>query len=144
MPYAELLLPREREKKPYRLRCRFKVHPHPTPDYLHSEKVRVAERFVADMHTQGWEYVPKFGFTMKGPFAVVEPVTIHVLRLPPAREMLARVRQGERFLASGQETQAAGVTPLQASEAWEYELAGVFIRPQIMTERPDAHEERPR
>ena len=128
------------DRKAYRLRCRFKIEPYPPPFRLDREKVKVAEQFVRDMHKQGWEHVERFGFTMTGPFPMVEPVTIRPRRTPTAREMLPRVARGERFLDDG-DTGVSFVSSLGASEYWEYAIAAVFSREQILTERADAHEE---
>lgn len=129
-----------RDKKGYRLRCRFRIEPFPSQRRLDLEKVRVAEWFVRDMHKEGWENDNRFGFTMKGPFPMVEPVTIHVPRTPTAREMLPLVLQGARLLDPGGNAASVALT-LASSDSWEYEIAGVFVRTQILTERPDAGEE---
>lgn len=135
-----LILKPARDKKAYRLKCRFKIEPYPRLERLHREKVRVAEMFVADMHKQGWEYVERYGFTMKGPFPMVEPVTIHPIRIPTARDMLPRVANGARFLDQG-ESSVRDVPSLDFSEYWEFSLSGVFARTEILTEYPDPHEE---
>lgn len=135
-----LIMPRTLDKKPYRLRARFKIEPRPTESRLDAEKVRVGEMFVRDMHLQGWEYVSQYGFRMTGPFVPVQPMNIRPQRIMPAREMLPRVMRGERFLDKGRDY-ATLVKPLHESEYWEYEIAGVFSRIQILTEVPDAHEE---
>ena len=128
------------DKKPYRLRARFKIEPHPWPERLDREKVRVAERFVRDMAAQGWTYDTRFGFRMTGPYPSIKPVTIHQPRTPSAREMMPHVAQGARFLEQG--GTIAGLMPiLGESEYWEYELAGVFVRDTLLVEQPDLHEE---
>ena len=129
-----------RDNKPYRLRCRFKIEPYPRMERLDREKVNVAERFVKDMHQQGWENDGRFGFKMTGPFPTVSPVTVRMPRIPTAKEMLPYVLNGARFLDKGEDT-AQLVVPLMESESWEYELSGVFIRQQMMSEVPDLHEE---
>ena len=128
------------DRKAYRLRCRFKIEPYPPPFRLDREKVKVAEQFVRDMHKQGWEHVESHGFKMTGPFPMVVPVTIRHRRTLTAREMLPRVARGERFLDDG-DTGVSFVSSLGVSEYWEYEIAAVFSREQILTERADAHEE---
>ena len=128
------------DKSAYRLKCRFKIEPYPNIERLHREKVRVAEQFVDDMHKQGWEYVDRWDWTMKGPFAYVSPTTIHIPPTPTARQMFPYISQGARFLDQG--GSIAGMMPaLDATEWWEYELAAVFFRPQILVESPDPHEE---
>ena len=135
-----LLIRPGREKKPYKLRCRFRIEPHPSQDRLDREKVKIAERFIVDMKKQGWENHSGFGFQMTGPFPMVIPTTLHPRHMPTAKEMLAGVQKGQRFLDNG-ESGVSLVPSLMASEFWEYEVAGVFIREQILTEVPDLHEE---
>lgn len=129
-----------RDNKPYRLKARFKIEPSPGRDRLDREKVRVAEMFVRDMHKQGWENDGRYGFRMKGPFPMVTVTTLHPRRMPTAREMAPMVARGARFLDNA-ESGVMELPPLALSEYWEYEIAGVFVRPQIMTEYPDPHEE---
>ena len=134
---TQIFIKPSRDKKPYRLRCRFKVDPGTVPQ--ESEKVRVAERFVVDMKNQGWVYDDRFGFEMTGPYPVITPITIHAPRQPTAKQMLNEVSQGNRFLAP-EGTVATLMPTLAESESWEYELKGVFIREEILTEYPDPHE----
>ncbi len=128
------------DRKAYRLKCRFKIEPLPRIGRLKYEKVRIAEMFVRDMEKQGWSYVSKYGFTMKGPFAFVVPTTLHIPHSPSAREMLPGVMNGLRFRDKGG-SMASLVPPLNGVEGWEYELSGVFSRPAILTEVPDLDEE---
>lgn len=127
------------DRKGYRLKCRFKIEPYTLSARIDLEKVRVAERFVEDMHKQGWEYENK-GFTLSGPFPFVAPMTLRIPKTPTAREMASGVANGARFLDDGGTT-APMMPKLEMSEYWEYELAGVFSRPELLTEIPDPHEE---
>lgn len=136
-----LLLRPTLDRKAYRLRCRFKIEPYPPPYRLDREKVKVAEQFVRDMHKQGWENVGSYGFEMRGPFPMVTPTALSIRRMPTAREMLPRVARGERFLDDGLTPGVMTMPILAESDWWEFEIAGTFAREQIMTERPDAHEE---
>jgi hypothetical protein len=136
-----LILKQVRDNRPYRLKCRFKIDPHPGRARLNDEKVRVAEMFVRDMRKQGWEHDARYDdFTMKGPFPMVTTTTLHSRRSPTAREMAPSVASGARFLDNAG-SGVLEVPPLALSEYWEYEIAGIFVRPQIMTEYPDPHEE---
>ena len=137
---VQLLTRPSLDKRSYRLRCRFKIEAYPQPSRLELAKVRMAERFVADMHKQGWEYVEQYGFKMKGPFPMVEPVMIHVPRPISAREMMAGVLAGKPFRDNGVDY-AKPVLGIDMQEYWEYELAGTFARAQLLTEYPDPHEE---
>lgn len=140
-----LNIPRSRDKKAYRLRCRFAMPAYPLPSWLEKAKVKVAEDFVEDMRKQGFEYVPSYGVTMTGPFPVVETVNLpkrsqqarwHM----PAQEALQRIQAGQRIRAGG-EPYVKAVPSLAMSEKWEYELAAVFAHDTILTESPDAAEE---
>ena len=126
------------DRKGYRLKCRFKIEPGASRDRINYEKVRVAERFVEDMRKQGWDYANQ-GFTLTGPFPFVEPMTLRTPRTLTAREMAPMVAQGARFRDEGGSI-APFMPALGVSDWWEYELAGVFSRPALMTEYPDAHE----
>ena len=137
---VELLIRPSLDKSAYRLKCRFKIEAYPQPSRLELAKVRMAERFVEDMHKQGWEYVEQFGFKMTGPFPMVEPVMIHVPRVPSAREMMAGVLAGKPFRDNGVDY-AKPVLGIDMQEYWEYEIAGTFARAQLLTEYPDPHEE---
>lgn len=137
---TEVVLPKTYDKKGYRLKCRFKTDPWPTVARLDHEKVVIAERFVRDMHKQGWEHDGRFPFKMTGPFPMVEPITIRPRKMPTAREMLPYVANGARFLDDRDGIARPALT-LSTSEHWEYEIAGVFVRTQILTERPDPGEE---
>ena len=137
---VELLTRPSLDRKAYRLKCRFKISPYPKVERLNREKVRVAEMFVSDMGKQGWAYVSKHGFTMKGPFSFVAPTTLHTPRALSAKDMLSGVMNGRRFRDDGGSV-ASLMPALNMTEWWEYELAGVFSRPQLMTEYPDLHEE---
>lgn len=140
--YANLLLRPDLGKKAYRLRCRFRVGAYPGARFLEKAKYAAGEQFIRDMQVRGWEYVDRYGFRMTGPYAPVEPTTIHVIRPPSSRNMLTAVAQGARFLPTDQGSQAQAMPVLHESENWEFELAGVFVHKTILTERPDPHEER--
>lgn len=136
-----IILPKTFGKHGYRLKCRFKIEPYPGQSRLDIEKVRVAERFVQDMHKQGWENDGRFDFVMKGPLPMVVPMTIHPRHNLTARQMYTGVARGQRFLDEGSAPAVSLVGSLNTSEYWEYEIAGVFVRTQIMTETPDSWEE---
>lgn len=128
-------------KRPYRLKCRFKIEAHPDPERLRRGAASALEMFVRDMRKQGWEYDPRHPVKLDGPFPIVETVTLKTPHRLTSREMLAGVRQGARFLPQ-HETMAKPVTPLAMSEYWEFEVKAVFIRDTILTESPDPHEEK--
>mgnify|MGYP001574454941 CR=1 FL=1 len=135
-----IILPRQLDEKPYRLRCRFLIERQPTARRLDLEKVRVAERFVADMRKQGWRHDARYDFRLRGPLPPVELTTLHPKPALTAAQMLTGVLAGQGFRdESPVEAVAAGQIP--TAEAWEYEIAGVFTRRQILTEYADLHEE---
>lgn len=139
-PYRELLLRAERDHKPYRLWCEVRTDPNPSPDRLKRMMAPVLDQFVADMEKQGWRYVNTSVPQLKGPFPVIEPMTIRPAHVPTAREMLPGVLQGAPYRA-GAETLAQAIPTLAFEERWVYRVGLAFHRPQILTERPDAHEE---
>ena len=141
MNAPQLQLKPSRDRKAYRLHCRFKIEPYPREERLDREKVRLAEIFVADMHKRGWEYVERFGFKMTGPFPMVQPVSIHVPSLLSAKQMLSGVANGQRFRDEGHDY-ASLVPSLDMTEYWDFDLEGVFHRPQLMVEYADPHEEK--
>lgn len=128
-------------KKAYRLRCKFRIGRHPRPAFLENAKFAAADRFIEDMAKRGFEYVDRYGFTMTGPRAAIDVIAIpHRVRVPSAREMMAAVRQGARFLA--QDDYGVQSVPLVTESAeWEYELAAVFVHKTILMEYADLHEE---
>ena len=140
METVQVLIKPSLDKKPYRLRCRFKIERLPRLERLDREKVRLAEQFVRDMAAQGWVYDNRFGFRMTGPYPMIVPVTIHIPPRLSASQMLPYVAQGARFLDEGG-TRAMTMPRLETSEYWEYELAGVFVRDAVLIEQPDLHEE---
>ena len=128
-------------KKPYGLKCRFRIEPRPSKDRLDRLKVVAAEMFQRDMHVQGWEFAPRFGWRLRGPFTPVQPVTLpRVPRELTAREMLPLLMRGERFPAPDY-TAPQIVAPLEQNEYWEYEVHGVFIRNTILTEIEVNHDD---
>ena len=137
----ELMLRTSRDRKAYRLKCRFKTDPFPNQSWLEIQKVRMAERFVKDMHAQGWENLPGYGFKMRGPFPKVEPADIKRPSVLTAKQMLPRIMRGERFLDKGRDY-AKAVPRLGAAAYWEFEIIGTFSREEVLVEYPDPHEER--
>ena len=127
-------------KKPYRLRCRFRIGALPGERWLEKAKYAAAQQFVDDMAGRGFEYVDHFGFRMTGPYPALVPVTVRVPRRLTAREMLPGVMAVNPYRA-GIETLACAVPLLDESEYWEYGLAGVFLHVAILTDTPDPHEE---
>jgi hypothetical protein len=146
---AEILIREARDRRAYRLRCRFVLPANPRPEWVEKEKYRIAERFIADMRKQGWEHLPRHGFQLSGPFPPTpEP------GLPrsggsqwhaPSRDLLSAVADGRPPRARRGEGLMDGIhaVPVMGeTDGWEYELAGVFTHPEILTEVPDRHEER--
>src|SRR3990167_8739336 len=143
---AELLLRPDLGKRAYRLKCRFVVGAFPNERTLEKAKYEAAELFVRDMAKQGWQYMGEHGFKMQGPFPATVTMTLpnearwHI----PSRELLPAISQGYGVRAAIDGGYARNVPLITETDSWEFELAGVFIRETIMTEVPDAHEEKTR
>ena len=97
---------------------------------------------VADMRKQGWVHDGRTPFRMTGPYPKISPIALPKVKArQSASQMLAGVKEGNRFLDDGFDgTQMMPV--LGACDYWVFELAGVFIRPEIQVEIPKLHEER--
>lgn len=143
---AELMLRPDLGKRAYRLRCRFTIGAMPSARTLEKAKYHAAELFVRDMKQQGWEYLDHYGFRMTGPFPATEAVTVpkrsqqarwHI----PSHELLPALLAGYRVPMPVEPSIVRCVPTISTTDAWEYELAGVFIRDTILTEVPDPHEE---
>lgn len=128
------------ERKPHYLAARFRIDPYPSRDLIEVEKVRLAERFVSDMHKQGWDYAGQ-GFKLTGPFPYVEPMTIHIPKTLTARQMAPMVAQGAKYRDDGGSI-APMMPVLSESECWEFQISAIFSRADLLTETPDLHEER--
>lgn len=140
MEAPAIILPKVRENTPYWFKCEVVTDAYLPKDRLIAKLADVAERFVRDMHQQGYEYVVGSKWKVEGPIAPVKPVTIRVPRQLTARQMEPYVRNGARFLDRGSDSVAL-VRSLREYDRWVFFLKGMFYRPQILTEYPDAHEE---
>ena len=146
MPGLELLLRPDLGKKAYRLKCRFVIGAYPSEGTVEKAKYHAADLFIADMAKQGWQYVSRHGFTMKGPFPATQ-----MIMLPkrseqerwhtPSRELLSAAQAGYRARTGADGGYVRPVPLLSDTDAWEFELAGVFTHDTILTEVPDPHEE---
>ena len=115
---------------------------HPTESWLNRAKVAAAERFVVDMHKQGWEHVERYGFRLRGPLAPTMTMTLP--KRPPrvsGEEALRRVMAGD-LMRAPEYPEVMTVPLLSETDVWEYELAAVFVRPTILVEVPSLEEER--
>ena len=142
-----LLLRPDRGRSAYRLRCRFKVNAFPNPDFFDKAKFQAAEMFVRDMKKQGWTYLDKHGFKVSGPYAPLVPVSLPHRHLQAqwhtaSRDLLPQIQAGRRFHRPKEPGYVSVVPSLIEMDEWEFELAGVFVHSTILTEIPDAHEER--
>lgn len=146
MHSLELLLRPDLGKKAYRLRCRFVIGAYPSEWTLEKAKFHAADLFVKDMAKQGWENVSKHGFKMSGPFAPVQVVNLPKASQQeqwhtPSKDMIAAITAGYRPPPPAP-NYVQTVPDVAECDDWEFELAGVFVHPAIMTEVPDPHEER--
>lgn len=145
---TELILRPDLGKKAYRLKCRFVIGAYPGARALEKGKYEAADLFVRDMAKQNYEYVDRYGFTLAGPFPATETVTLpkpsqqeqwHA----PSREMIVAIRAGYRPEQLVQNDGYAKPVPLiSETDAWEFELSGVFVHETILMEVPDPHEEK--
>ena len=136
-PYAEILIRPDRGSKAYSLHCRFSVDAFPTQGHLEQAKYVAAEKWVADMEKQGWEYLDKHGIEMHGPMASTPigaglPSVASQERLR-AKDAVYPVSQGARLLA-GAPGWVSTVPTLSNSEKWDYDLAAVFVRKTLVFE----------
>ena len=143
---TELIIRPDLGKHPYRLRCRFTVPAYPNAILLERAKYQAADLFIRDMRKQGWEYMPRHGFTMSGPYPVTDTAPLPKRSAQPkwhtpSREVLQRIEAGQTVRAADADF-AKEVPKLSESENWEYELAGVFLRDMIRSVVPDPHEEK--
>jgi len=145
---VEALIRPTRDRKAYRLKCRFVVPAYPDTDLLEKFKVKMAEKFVEEMYKQGWINVEKYGFRMTGPYPATQTVILpkpsadpfHI----PSKDLLPALMNGyvphaDRSAPDG--GSAVSVPPITQAEDWEFELIGVFHREEIFTETADPHEE---
>ncbi|KKN62516.1 hypothetical protein LCGC14_0511320 [marine sediment metagenome] len=145
---TELILRPDLGKRAYRLKCRFVIGAFPSERALEKGKYEAADLFVRDMAKQDFEYVDHYGFKMSGPFPATETVNLpspsqqeqwHA----PSKDMIAAIHAGyqpERLAANG--GYAKPVPLITETDAWEFELSGVFVHETILTEIPDPHEEK--
>lgn len=101
---------------------------------------KAVEWFIEDQRKEGFLYQSKYPLQVKGPFPAVDPVTIHIVRTPSAREILPMLLQGARFPAPPPMPNM-NVPPLEESEDWDFRVGLVFAHKTILVERPDAGEE---
>ena len=137
-------------KRPYRLKCRFQIPAGAGPRVLEKAKHVAAEQFIADMQVRGFSYIGESsrlpagqrGFRMAFKGAHVEIATsVSRPRVLSAREMLPAVMQGAAF-RNEDRSPVQDVPHFTQCEYHDYELSAVFLHDTILTEVPDAHEER--
>ena len=139
-------------KKPYLLHCRFEIGAYPSERALDQAKYAAAETFVADMKVKGWDYIGESsrlppearGFKMefKGAHIVITNPR-RPQRTLSARQMMPELMQGNKFRLREDELPfVMNVPEPDATELWDYDLAGVFLHDAILTEYPDLHEEK--
>lgn len=139
-PSLTLLIRPDLGKMAYRLKCRFVIASGHGQRELEQAKYKAADWFIKDMHKEGWEYIERYGFRLRGPFpATPVPVTIRRKAHLSAKNMIDQVRMGARFLADN--IPIFTVPLLEETDKWEYELAGVFMHKTILVEVPDIWEE---
>lgn len=93
------------EWQPRVLRCRFVIEANPTPARLSQARYEASNRFVDDMVKQGW--------TLRG------TIIGNADPCPPSAPLDSGVKK---------------LAPLAEQESWEYEIAGLFVKPLMPTE----------
>ena len=103
-------------------------------------KVKAAVMFITDLAKQGWEYVDKFGISVKKmPFAHIEFPTL------PSRSQQENWHFNPRTDSIEHKVECSSpgvvnVPALDAVEKWEFELAAVFLHQTILAEVEDGTE----
>ena len=144
---VQLLVRPDLGRKAYRLKCRFTVNAFPDPELLAKEKFRVAEMFVTDMAKQGFDYLDKHGFRMSGPYPQIRTITLPKRHLQkqwhtPSRELLPGLSQGRIPHKVDDPGYVTTLGQMHETDAWDFELSGVFVHKTILVETADGHEER--
>ena len=118
------------EWRPMRLHCRFVTNASPRPEEIEAERLKATDRFVDDMARQGWRLVGAPAL-VGGPFPAT-PRAAAVPKAPPRRTR----RLGPRDTRPDPypEGVVKELPTLLTTDAWEYELAGVFVRPLMPSE----------
>ena len=90
------------------------------------------------MAKQGGEYIGKYGFKMSGPFPAIDGMSLprrsgqgtwHI----PSKELMSSILSGNGAKRNSKGFALSAPT-LDKTDRWEYELAGVFLRPSILSE----------
>ena len=148
----ELLLRPSLERRAHRLKCRFPIDAAPIHPYkraiwereLEKAKRKWAEWFIEEMRKEGWAYLDRYGFRMRGPFP--QTVTSAPVKRPPwhipTRDLIAAVRAGYRLPPPPDDGAVRSMPLLTETERWEFELTAMFSREALRIEIPDPHEEK--
>ena len=126
MPVTGIVRP-SLERQRAILRCRFVIGAFHRPDQLERARNEAADRFVADMAKQGWEWLGRMAL-VGGPYPMT-PIATSVPKAPtlPKRQL------GPSSLAPDPYPSLRGIVAdmptIYTAEAWEYEIAGAFVRP---------------
>lgn len=123
-------------KRAYRLKCRFTLPANPKPSWVEKAKYATAQWFIQDMAKEGWEYVGKFSFTLKGPFPHID-VALSLPKRSKQEQWHFNARQPRLTRVGKGIPGVANVPLLDGGADWDYELSAVFIRPAIVIEMPD-------
>ena len=137
MTYANLLIRPDHGYKAYRLHARFSVDARPSPAYLAKAKMVAAEKWIADMEKQGWDYLDKHGIELRGPVPAMPapkglPSIAQMERIK-AKDAALAVAGGARLLAKP-DSWVADIPTLANSEKWDFDLAAVFVRKTLVME----------
>lgn len=154
-------VPASPERRHYRLKCRFViwagschrvVGPRvPRCDHLEKAMYEAGCRFFEAMELQGWESADGRLRIGRGPMPATEIGTSELVR--PSRPVTGQGAHPRNVSGDGYVSPVVDNPGLDETDAWEYELWGLFVRPLLPTEgllsavsaverrarRPDVH-----
>ena len=143
MPYANLLLPVDHGKKPYRMHARFASAAYPREEWLVKARNACAEAFIRDMAKQGWHYVdrpgPEFALQLTGPFTKMPPPSLAPIGQQERWHFNARTDDplASRLRIPHETPGVHTLAPRTETDEWEWDISAVFVHDTILMELPD-------
>lgn len=129
---ANLILPREYDRVAHVLKCEVVVPAGAGAAEVSAVVMGIKERFVADMHAQGFEYTGE-PMRLLGPRPYIEPLDL--LAPPPERKYRpGEPRPNREAEVRAGEERTRDVPDLGAADAWSFTLQGRFHAAPILVE----------
>lgn len=132
--------------KAYWLHARIVVPAYPKQVWLDEAADKQGALFIADMTRQGWTYIDKGIWISNDPVARVVAAgapSIEERERFVAKDAISRVMAGDRMRLQHDTSRYVSIVPaVEETEEWEYDIKAAFWRETVLTEVPDAHEER--